>query len=121
MAFLYLTLLLLLFFGVLGAVVYFFTDLTNRAKYIILATLIMGWTAIAIYSAYQHHKRIIHDMLYYEYTHGNPLICKTPFGQKVTVDKKNFNFVSGTMVFVGKEGTSYEELVVPMDSCKKEE
>jgi hypothetical protein len=57
-------------------------------------------------------------MLYFEYNHGKTLECKDPFGKVVKVNKKNFDFVSGTMVFLGKEGSPYEGLVVPIEGCK---
>ncbi len=119
MAFFYLLLFLLLLFGVVGAVVYFFSDLTSRTKYTILAALILGWLLIASYSYYQNKKRIRHDRLYYLFIHGKSLHCTAPFGQKVEVNKTNFNFVSGTMVFLGKEKSPYAELVIPMDRCEE--
>ncbi len=119
MAFFYLLLFLLLLFGVVGAVVYFFSDLTSRAKYTILAALILGWLLVAGYSYYQNQRRIHHDLLYYRFIHDKPLHCTTPFGQKVEVKKRYFNFVSGTMVFMGKEGSPYAELVVPIDRCEE--
>ncbi len=119
MAFFYLLLFLLLLFGVVGVVVYLFTDLTSRAKFTILATLILGWLLVAGYSYYQNQKRIYHDKLYYLFIHGKTLHCRTPFGQKVDINKQNFNFVSGTMVFMGKKKSPYAELVVPIDRCEE--
>ncbi len=120
MAFFYLLLAILLIFGVVGAVVYFFTDMAQKLKYTILASLLLGWSLVAIYSYYQNKKRIVIDRLYYEYNQGQVLKCKDPFGEIVKVDKRHFNFVSGTLVFVGKEGTKFEGLVVPIESCKEE-
>ena len=117
MAFFYLLLAILLIFGVVGAIVYFFTDMTKKLKYTILSALLLGWVLVAVYSYYQHQKRLFIDKLYYEYSHGKKLLCKTPFGQRVVVDNKNFNFISGTLVFMGKEGSKFEGLVVPIDSC----
>ncbi|NPA63516.1 MAG: hypothetical protein GXO16_00940 [Epsilonproteobacteria bacterium] len=120
MAFFYLLLAVLLLFGMIGAIVYFFTDMTKQLKYTILSALVLGWILVAIYSYYQNQKRILIDKLYYEFSHGRVLECEAPFGERVKVDKNSFNFVSGTLVFVGKEGSSYEGLVVPIDSCKLE-
>ena len=120
MAFFYLLLAILLIFGVVGAVVYFFTDMTKQLKYTILSALLLGWVLVAVYSYYQNQKRIRIDKLYYEFNHGKVLVCEAPFGEKVKVDKEHFNFVSGTLVFMGKEGTKYEGLVVPIDSCEVE-
>ena len=119
MAFFYLLIALLLVFGIVGAIVYFFTDLTNRLKYTILASLILGWSLVAGYSYIQSKRRIYHDMLYYRFMHGKVLLCKDPFGKEIAVDRDHFNFVSGTMVFVGKERSPYEGLIVPIDRCKE--
>ncbi len=118
MAFFYLLLAILLIFGVVGAVVYFFTDMTKQLKYTILSALLLGWILVAIYSYYQNQRRILIDKLYYEFSHGKVLECEAPFGEKVKVKRDRFNFVSGTLVFMGKEGTEVEGLVVPIDSCK---
>jgi len=117
-AFLYLLISLLLIFGIVGAVVYFFTDMTSRVKYLVIASLLFGWLLIAGYSYYQNKKRIYHDMLYYNFTHGKELVCQAPFNQQVVVNNRYFDFVSGTMVFMGKEGSPYEGLVVPIDGCR---
>ncbi len=118
MALFYLLLLIFLVFGAVGAVIYFFTDMTQKVKYTILITLIIGWSLIAIYSYYQNKKRLYIDKIYYEYNQGKELLCEDPFGEKVKVSKKYFNFVSGTLVFVGKEDTKYDGLIVPLEKCK---
>ena len=116
MALFYLLIFLLLLFGLIGGIVYFFTDLADRLKWVILSSLIAGWLLVAGYSYYQNKERIYHDMLYYNYTQGKILQCLDPYGKKVAVDKKHFDFVSGTMVFVGKG--KFEGLVVPLEQCK---
>ena len=118
MAFFYLLLILLLVFGAIGAIVYFFTDMASRMKYTVLAALVLGWLLVAGYSYYQNKKRIYHDMLLFEYNHGKVLECNDPFGKVVEVQKKNFDFISGTMVFMGKEGSPYAGLVVPIEKCR---
>ncbi|BCD67744.1 hypothetical protein [Nitratiruptor sp. YY09-18] len=120
MAFFYFLLFLLVVFAIIGAVVYFFTSFTSRIKYFILAGLFLGWLAIFLYTYWQDQKRIYRDKIYYEFIHGKELMCKNPFGKEVRVKKQNFNFVSGTLVFMGKEGTPYEGLVVSIDRCKGE-
>jgi hypothetical protein len=117
-AFFYLLLLLLLIIGVVGAVLYIFTDMTQRVKHIIFFSLVLGWILIAIYSYYQNKKRVYLDMLYYNYIHGKELQCFTPFDERVAVDKKRFDFISGTLVFIGKEGSKLEGLIVPLENCK---
>ena len=118
MAFFYLLLAILLIFGVVGAVVYFFTDMAQKLKYTILASLLVGWALVAVYSYYQNQKRLLVDKLYYEFNLGKPLRCLDPFGQEVVVRKNDFNYVNGTLVFVGKVGTRYNGLVVPIERCK---
>ncbi|WP_281950527.1 hypothetical protein [Nitrosophilus kaiyonis] len=113
MAFLYLLIFLLLIFGIIGVVVYFFTELTKRVKFLIILSLIIGWLLIFTYSMYQDKKRKYHEYLLFNFSHGKTLICKD-----INVTKEKFNFVSGTLVFVGKEKTEFEGLVVPIDSCK---
>ncbi|SMC09979.1 hypothetical protein [Nitratiruptor tergarcus] len=120
MAFFYFILFLLLIFAIIGAVIYFFTELTSRIKYFILAGLLVGWAAIFAYSYFQNKKRIERDKIYYEYLHDKYITCIDPFGKKVIVNKQNFNFVSGTLVFMGKEGSRYEGLVISIDKCKGE-
>ncbi|WP_187647086.1 hypothetical protein [Nitrosophilus labii] len=116
MAFLYLVIFLLLIFGVIGVVVYFFTGLTKRLKVSIVLSLLLGWILILGYSLYQDKKRKLHEKLLYSFNHGKVLICKD-----VNVTNDKFNFVSGTLVFVGKEKTKYEGLVVPIDLCRVEQ
>ena len=113
MAFFYLLIFLLLIFGLIGVVVYFFTELTKRLKIIIILSLVFGWILIFGYSLYQDKKRKYHEKLLFNFNHGKVLICKD-----VNVSKDGFNFVNGTLVFVGKENTEFEGLVVPIDSCK---
>ena len=120
MAFFYFILFLLFIFAVIAIVIYFFTELTSRIKYFILAGLLLGWIAIFVYSYLQNQKRIKRDRIYYEYLHDKNITCIDPFGKKVVVNKKSFNFVSGTLVFMGKEGSKYEGLVVSIDSCEEE-
>jgi len=121
MAFVNFLLFLLVVFGVIGGVVHYFTDFGKRVKYSILIALALGWLAIAAYSYYQNQKRIYHDMLYYHYKQGETLVCKAPFGAEVEVDRTRFDFISGTLVFVGREGTPYEGLVVPLEECRLKE
>jgi len=118
MALFYLLLLILLVFGAVGAVVYFFTDMSQKIKYTILVTLVIGWGLIAIYSYYQNKKRLYIDKIFYEFNQGKELLCKDPFGEEVKVHKNYFNFVSGTLVFVGKENTKFDGLIVPLEKCK---
>ena len=120
MAFVYFLLFLLLIFALIGGVIYFFTEFTSRIKYFILAALVIGWMAIFAYTYTQNQKRIARDRIYYNFIHQKPLLCKDPFGKEVVVRSDYFDFVSGTLVFVGKEGTKYEGLVVSIDSCKEE-
>ncbi len=115
MAFFYLLIFLLLIFGIIGAVVYFFTELTKRLKMAIVLSLVLGWFLIFVYSLYQDGKRKKHEVLLFNFRHGKNLICN-----KVKVSKKEFNFISGTLVFVGKEGSEVEGLVVPLDRCEVE-
>ncbi len=118
MAFFYLLLILLLLFGAVGAVVYFFTDMASRMKYTVLAALLLGWLLVAGYSYYQNKRRLFHDMLLFEYNHGAVLVCNDPFGKAIEVNKNSFEFVNATMIFMGKEGSRYEGLVVPLDKCR---
>ncbi|MRI83368.1 MAG: hypothetical protein C6I00_03015 [Nitratiruptor sp.] len=121
MALFYLLVALLLIFGMVGAVVYFFSDMTTRLKYIVLGSLVAGWLLIALYSFYQNQRRLYHERLRYRYTHGHELLCESPLGGWVVVDRKQFDFLPGTMVFVGKEGSAVAGLVVPIDRCKEQE
>ncbi|BAF70371.1 hypothetical protein [Nitratiruptor sp. SB155-2] len=118
MALLYFLLFLLLIFAIIAAVIYFFGTFASRIKYVLLFALLVGWIAIAGYSYYQHKKTVYLDKIYYEYLHSKTLQCRDTFGIQRKVNKKSFNFISGTLVFMGKEGTKYEGLVVPIDSCK---
>ncbi len=120
MAFLYFTLFLVLLFLLIGAVIYFFTNFASRIKYFFLATLFLGWVAIFLYSYVQNQKRIVRDRLLYEFRHDVHLTCVDSFGKRVQVDKEHFDYISGTQVFIGKEKTPYEGLVVPIESCKDE-
>jgi len=112
-AFFYLLIFLLLIFAILGIVIYFFTELTKRLKITIVLSLILGWALIFRYSLYQDKKRKYHEMLLFKFNHGKTLICKD-----VNITKEKFNFVSGTLVFVGKEKTEFEGLVVPIEGCE---
>ncbi len=100
--------------------IYFVTTIGIRMKYFIITTLFIVWGMIFTYNYYQDKKRIYIDKIYYLFMHNKNLVCKDPFGQKVTVNRKNFNFVSGTLVFIGKEKSPYEGLVVPAEKCKEE-
>ena len=113
MAFFYLLIFLLLLFGIVGVVVYFFTELTQRLKMTILLSLLLGWLLVFGYTLLQDRKRGLHEKLLFAFNHGKNLICKS-----LQVDKTNFNFVSGTLVFVGKEGSKFEGLVIPIDECR---
>ena len=119
MAFFYFILFLLFVFAIIGVVLYFFTEFTNRVKYFVLIALALGWLAIFFYSYHQKQRRVFRDYIYYQYLHDKNLTCIDPFGTKVIVNKENFNFVSGTLVFVGKDGSRYEGLVVSIDNCKE--
>ena len=79
----------------------------------ILLSLLLGWLLIFGYTLLQDRKRELHEKLLFAFNHGKNLICKD-----VTVDKTNFNFVSGTLVFVWKEGREFEGLVIPIDECE---
>ncbi len=120
MAFIYFTLFLVLLFLLIAAVIYFFTNFTSRIKYFFLAALLLGWVTIFIYTYVQNQKRIARDKLLYEFRHDAHLTCIDSFGKRVQVDKNRFDYISGTQVFMGKEKTPYEGLVVPIESCKDE-
>ncbi|MRJ02560.1 MAG: hypothetical protein GXO19_04930 [Epsilonproteobacteria bacterium] len=121
MALFYLLLALLLLFGIVGGVVYFFTDIADQLKYIILGSLIVGWGLTALYSYHQQKERIYHERLYFEYNHGKDLLCRDPFGKEITVNRRLFNFNTGTMVFFGRDGTEVAGLVIPIDRCRVKE
>ncbi len=120
MAFIYFTLFLVLLFLLIAAVIYFFTNFASRIKYFVLAGLLLGWIAIFIYSYAQNQKRLARDRLLYAHRHEANLTCIDSFGKKVQVGKQYFDYISGTQVFVGREKTPYEGLVVPIESCKEE-
>ncbi len=113
MAFFYLLLFSLLIFGIIGVVVYFFTGLTKRLKIAIALSLFSGWLLVFGFTIYQDKTRERHKELLYAFEHQKALWCKG-----YLVDKKNFNFVSGTMVFVGREKTPYEGLTISIDECE---
>ena len=114
----FLLFILILVFAIAG-LIYYVTAISMRMKYFIIATLFIAWAAIFVYSYYQNKKRIYIDKIYYLFMHDKDLECVDPFGQKVIVNRKNFNFVSGTLVFVGKEKTPFEGLIIQVEKCKE--
>ena len=119
MSLLYFLLFILILVFAIAGLIYYVTAISMRMKYFIIATLFIAWAAIFAYSYYQNKKRIYIDKIYYLFVHNKDLECVDPFGQKVIVNKDGFNFVSGTLVFVGKEKSPYEGLVISAESCKE--
>ena len=115
------TLFILLLLIVIAGFIYFVTTIGIKMKYFIITTLFIVWGMIFAYNYYQDKKRIYIDKIYYLFMHDKDLECIDPFGQKVLVNRKNFNFVSGTLVFLGKEKTSFEGLVIQAEKCKEKQ
>ncbi|WP_200762459.1 hypothetical protein [Nitrosophilus alvini] len=113
MAFLYIAIILLLVVTLIGIVFILYTDMGKKFKIVILAAALTGWGMIYFYNSYQEDARERHKKILFDYEHGKEIRC----GDTV-VSKDKFNYVSGTMVFVGKEESEYAGLVVPLDKCK---
>ncbi len=120
MSLIYFLLFIFILVLAVAGLIYYVTAISMRMKYFIIATLFIAWAAIFSYSYYQNKKRIYIDKIYYLFMHDKNLVCKDPFGQDVMVNRDGFNFVSGTLVFMGKEKSPYEGLVVPAEKCKEE-
>jgi len=112
-AFFYLLIFLLLLFALIGVVLYFFTGVTKKIKFMIILSFLIGWFLIFTYTLYQNKKRDYHKLLLYHFKHGKVLIC-----EDINITKDKFNFVDGTLTFVGKEESEFDGIIIPIDKCK---
>lgn len=105
-------LLALGFFLVLPLLLNIFTELDNRQKQIVYAisAAIVGVLILYQYLQLNEGGRDQEKILAFE--QGATLVCN---GQEV--DKEHFNFVSGTLTFVGKPGTSKVNSTYQLENC----
>lgn len=91
-----------------------FGMISKKQKYLALALLVILAIVVGFYSykKSQTDKQIF--LLQMAFLRGETILCKN-----TEVDAKNFNFVSGTLNFIGKKDTPFNNLIFSLSECSQ--
>ncbi|MDE6886739.1 MAG: hypothetical protein K2P17_06855 [Helicobacteraceae bacterium] len=97
-----------------GLFLYFtFKNKVTKKNGIILGFIfIIILALIIIYTTLQDRNNKKQIDLIFSFNQGKELQCGD-----LIVQNKNFNFISGTLSFVGKKKTKFEDKIIPIEEC----
>lgn len=87
-----------------------------RQRLLLASALVLAILCAGIYTLSKRQKSEHVAHLVILFSQGKSLEC-----EGYEVHEQSFNFVSGTLSFVGKPNTPYHRLTLALDSCKLKE
>lgn len=90
-----------------------FGVISKKQTLIVISILVILAIIIGIYSYFQSKSDKNDMILQLAFLQGKSLEC-----DNVIVNKENFNFVSGTLSFIGKKNSAMNNMIIPLSGCK---
>ena len=88
------------------------TNLSKQDKLKVLYLFISITIIAGVYEFFQDKRSDKNREVILKFMHGESIYCKD-----IEVNKSEFNFVSGTLIFVGKKNTN-ENIILKVEECK---
>lgn len=88
------------------------TNLSKQDKLKVLYLFISITIIAGVYEFFQDKSGDKNREVILKFMHGDTIVCKN-----VEVNNSNFNFVSGTLTFVGKKSDN-KNLILQVEECK---
>ena len=105
--------IILFAFIVIGYIIYAIANEIKNSKLIsaILFSILIG--IISLWTSSQRDKEERHAKVLNLFQRNQTITC-----DDVSINKKEFNFISGTLVFLGKKDTNLQGQIFKLDNCK---
>jgi hypothetical protein len=95
--------------------VYAIANKIRNHKIISILLFLILIIIISIFTNIQRNTEKQHAKIINLFNRNKIIIC-----DEIKVSKKDFNFISGTLVFMGKEKSDFQAQIIPLNECSLE-
>lgn len=99
--------------AILAFSIYALANKIKNSKTIAVGLFIILIAIISILTTNQKAIEVQHTKIMNVFNIGKTISCN-----QIDINKTNFNFISGTLVFMGKEKTDFYGQMISLDKCK---
>ena len=98
---------------IIAFIVYAVANQIKHHKTISVGLFIILIAIISIFTNNQRNTEKNYAKIVNIFNRDKTIICDS-----IKVHKKDFNFISGTLVFMGKEKSDFKGQIIPLDECQ---
>ena len=99
--------------AIITFIIYAVANKIKNHKTISVGLFLTLLIAISVLTNIQRNTEKQHAKMMNIFNRDKTIICN-----EIKVNKKDFNFISGTLVFIGKEKSDFQGTMIPLDECE---